>query len=56
MLRACESYDVDEIDAAMSEMESFEYKSDDRLAARLREYVDQGKYKNIIEMIKSREP
>ena len=49
--QACESYDIDEIDAVMSEIEGCEYKSDDGFTARLRENVDQGKYKNIIEMI-----
>jgi len=51
LLRACESFDIDEIDAVMSDIESCEYKSDDGLTARLRENVDQGKYKSIMEML-----
>jgi len=48
---ACENYDIDEIDAVMAEIENYKYKSDDGLAALLRENVDQGKYSNIKEML-----
>jgi len=51
LLNACESFDIDEIDEAMAEMESCEYTSDGGLAAWLRENLDQGKYKNIIEKL-----
>jgi len=37
---ACDAYDMDGVDAAMTEVESFEYESDNGLAAWLRENVD----------------
>jgi HPt (histidine-containing phosphotransfer) domain-containing protein len=40
LLAACREYDMDGVDAAMTEMESFEYGSDNGLAAWLRENVD----------------
>ncbi|MCL2026339.1 MAG: ATP-binding protein [Leptospirales bacterium] len=51
LLAACESYDIDEIDTAMAEIENYEYKSDDGLVIWLRENVDQGKYKSVIERL-----
>jgi len=47
LLSACDDYDIDEIDAAMTEIEKWEYACDDGLAAWLRTHLDQGKYKSI---------
>jgi hypothetical protein len=44
---ACESFDIDEIDAAMDALEGYIYTADDGLVTRLRETVDRGKYKSI---------
>jgi len=44
---ACDSYDIDGLDAAMAELEAFEYESDDGLAAWLRENVDRMNYEEI---------
>jgi PAS domain S-box-containing protein len=49
LLTACKNYDIDEIDAAIVEIESFEYESDDELAIRLSENVAQMNYKQVIE-------
>ena len=53
LLYACESYDIDEIDAAMAEIEIYEYQLDDGLALWLRENVDKGKYGLIINKLSS---
>ena len=53
LLSACESYDIDNIDAAMTEIEKYEYKEDDGLVQWLRENVDQGKYGLIINKLSS---
>jgi CheY-like chemotaxis protein len=37
---ACEAYDMDGVDAAMAELESYAYESDNGLVAWLREHVD----------------
>ena len=50
--RACESFDIDGMDAAMSEIEKYQYSSDDGLTAGLRDNLDQGKYKNIMDLLK----
>jgi CheY-like chemotaxis protein len=44
---ACDSFDIDEIDAAIDALESYIYTADDGLTARLRENIDKGKYKKI---------
>ncbi|MCL2028800.1 MAG: response regulator [Deltaproteobacteria bacterium] len=49
LLKACAKHDIDEIDAAMAEMECYEYTSDDGLVAWLREKLAQGKYRAITE-------
>ena len=51
LMRACESFDIDEIDAAMDDLESYEYNNDDGLVANLRKDVDQGKYRIIAETL-----
>ncbi|MCL2880219.1 MAG: ATP-binding protein, partial [Treponema sp.] len=51
---ACTAYDMDEVDAAMSEIESFEYNSDNGLALWLRENVDQMNFTEITEKLPAR--
>ncbi|MCL1814772.1 MAG: ATP-binding protein [Treponema sp.] len=51
LLAACKSYDVDAIDAAMEEIESWEYGADDSLVAWLRENVNQMNYMPIMEKL-----
>ena len=48
MLSACRDYDMDKVDTVMEEIEKYEYKSDDGLAAWLRENVDQTNFTQII--------
>jgi signal transduction histidine kinase/CheY-like chemotaxis protein len=50
---ACENYDIDRLDAAMTELEIFEYESDDGLAVWLRENVDRMNYEEITERLSS---
>ena len=50
-LKACNDFDIDEMDRVMTEMEFFEYTSDDGLTIWLRECLDQGKYKDIQERL-----
>jgi signal transduction histidine kinase/CheY-like chemotaxis protein/PAS domain-containing protein len=40
LLAACNAYDMDRVDAAMADIEAYEYENDDGLAAWLRENVD----------------
>jgi HPt (histidine-containing phosphotransfer) domain-containing protein len=44
---ACEKYDIDELDAAMADLEAYQYKSDDGLSVWLRENVDRMNYEDI---------
>ena len=44
---ACKTYDIDVLDAAMTDLEAFEYESGDGLAAWLRENVDRMNYEEI---------
>jgi CheY-like chemotaxis protein len=54
MIRAaCENYDIDELDAAMADLEACEYESDDGLALWLRENVDRMNYDEIIDKLSS---
>jgi len=48
----CKNYDVDEIDAAMGEIEKSVYESDDGLVCWLRDNIDQMNYTLIIEKLK----
>ncbi len=48
---ACENYQIEEIDAAINEIEVFDYEADDGLAQWLRENVDQMNYMEIVERI-----
>ena len=40
LLAACKNYDIDEVDAAMEEIEKYQYESDDGLVDWLRECID----------------
>ena len=44
LLEACTNYDIDEIDAVISEINKFEYTSDDGLGFWLHDNINQGKY------------
>jgi CheY-like chemotaxis protein/anti-sigma regulatory factor (Ser/Thr protein kinase) len=47
LISGCKNYDVDEIDSAMEEIESYEYESENPLAIWLRENVDRVNYEQI---------
>ncbi|MCL2698578.1 MAG: ATP-binding protein, partial [Oscillospiraceae bacterium] len=49
---ACELYDIDEVDAAMEELEKYRYDSDDGLMDWLRESLALMKYPEIVERLK----
>ena len=51
LLAACEGYDMDGVDMAMSELESNEYECDSGLVAWLRENVDQMNFAQIQEKL-----
>ena len=53
LLSACESFDIDQIDEVMAEIEYYTYDQDDGLALWLRDNIDQGKYKAIINRLLS---
>jgi len=48
LLKACESFDIDEIDNAIDEIEAYDYYSDNGLTGWLCENINQGKYKAVI--------
>jgi len=51
LLAACEKCDLDEADAAMEEISSYHYESDDGLAIWLQDNVEQMKFTEIIEKL-----
>ena len=51
LLNACKEYDMDGVDAAMAEIESFEYESGDGLTVWLRENVEQMNFVQIDEKL-----
>ena len=51
LLAACKNYDMDGVDAAMEQMEKFEYESDGELATWLRTNVDRMNFKQIEEKL-----
>ena len=51
LAKACKTYDIDGIDAAMEEIERFEYGADDELAKWLREKIDQMDYAEIVKKL-----
>ena len=51
LMAACNAYDMDGVDEAMAEIESFKYESDDGLIAWLRENVLQVNFTQIIEKL-----
>jgi signal transduction histidine kinase/CheY-like chemotaxis protein len=48
---SCEVFAIDGVDKAMAELELYEYKSDNELAAWLRENIDQMNYTEILERL-----
>jgi signal transduction histidine kinase/FixJ family two-component response regulator len=51
LCEACDRYHMDEIDAAMREIEQYEYTEDKELVLWLRNSVDQLRYKQVVEKI-----
>jgi CheY-like chemotaxis protein/HPt (histidine-containing phosphotransfer) domain-containing protein len=51
LLAACEKYDMDAVDAAITEIAAYEYASDDGLAVWLKENVEQMNFQQIIEKL-----
>ena len=51
LLSACDNYDMDGVDAAMGEIEEYEYTFDDGLVAWLRQNVDQMNFTQIKEKL-----
>ena len=51
LLAACEAYRMDDVDAAMEEIDRYEYSSDDGLAAWLRENINRMNFTGIIEKL-----
>jgi len=48
---ACDNYSMDEVDAAMSEIEKFEYTEDGGLVVKLRKCVDLMQFPQIVKML-----
>ena len=48
---ACESYDMDEVDAAMEELTGYNYKSDDGLVVWLQESIDLMNFSEVVERL-----
>jgi hypothetical protein len=46
-MAACKAYDMDGVDAAMAELESYEYESDDGLAAWLKDNVTRMNFEQV---------
>jgi len=53
LLAACESYNMDEVDVAMAELERYEYEADSELVPWLRDNVDQVNFIQIQERIRA---
>ena len=51
LLKACDTYNMDMVDAVMAEIESYEYESDDGLVAWLKENVDNMNFLQIKERL-----
>jgi len=51
LARACDNYSMDEVDAAMTELESFEYEDDDGLVENIRKCVDLMQFNQIVKML-----
>jgi len=52
---ACENYSMDDVDAAMTELEAYEYEADDGLVDDLRKKVDLMQFRQIVKMLKDEE-
>ncbi|MDR0448449.1 MAG: cache domain-containing protein [Treponema sp.] len=53
LLAACENYDMDTVDAAISGIDTYEYVSDDGLASWLKKNVEQMNFREITEKLSS---
>jgi len=53
LLAACEAFDMDGVDTAMEEIETYDYQGDDGLAAWLRENVALMNFRQIMEKLSS---
>jgi len=51
LLNACKTYDMNSADKAMTEIEKYQYDSDDGLVNQLREYFDIMNYTEIVERL-----
>ena len=51
LLTACETYDMDGADAAMAEIDEYQYESDDGLVDWLRQSVDMAEFEEIVERL-----
>jgi len=51
LLTSCKDYDMDGADAAMMQIEQFQYEADDGLADWLRENIDRMNFKQIVEKL-----
>ena len=51
LMIACENYSMDDVDAAMDELEKFEYEDDEGLVANIRKYVDLMQFKQIVKLL-----
>jgi len=52
LLDACDKYDMDGADAAMEELEKYQYETDNELIELLREYIDMGNFQQIAERLR----
>jgi hypothetical protein len=52
LIIACDAYDMDRVDAAMDELTSYQYESDDGLVDWLRENVDMMNFDEIVEKLR----
>ena len=51
LLTACKTYNMDDVDAAIDEIEEYEYTDDDGLAQWLREKIDRSDFRQIVERL-----
>ncbi|MCL2704475.1 MAG: hypothetical protein FWE91_12875, partial [Defluviitaleaceae bacterium] len=51
LVRACEHFDIDEVDAVMDAIEAYDYTSDGGLVGWLRKTLDKGKYNSVKERL-----
>jgi len=51
LIIACEKYSMDDIDAVMSELENYQYETDDSLIKKIREHVDLVQFPQIVKLL-----